>query len=743
MAASEGAGQKPATVLNTAEVDPLVHLNRAHAVVYSCALLALLYHRALSILDSPTLPSSLLLLALTFADLVLAFMWALAQAFRWRPVRRREFPERLAGAAGRREEDWPALDVFICTADPYKEPPVSVVNTALSAMAFDYPAQKVSVYVSDDAGSQLTLFAFMEAARFAGHWLPFCRDQGIADRCPEAYFGSPAATGGHDDEIKIMYQRMKGRIEGVLEKGSIDAEYVVSEEEVEIFKKWETGFSRQEHPSIIQVLLESSKDVDISGHPLPNLIYVSREKSKTSPHHFKAGALNVLIRVSGVMTNAPMVLTSDCDMYSNDPEAPKRALCYLLDPSMSSKLAYVQFPQRFRGINKHDIYGGELKHLYQIHPQGMDGFQGPYYLGSANFFSRTCFYYSSPPSPASPDLTSSNGCSTESHNNSIRSDMVLKKAHEVASCSYEKGTKWGSTLGIRYGSLSEDHHTGYHLHCKGWVSVFCDPPRPAFLGDVPITLNDVLSQNKRWSIGLLQVAFSKCSPLTLGVREGSLPMAMCYARYAYWASWCIPMSIYAVLPQIALAYQVPLFPKVSNRWFYLYAYLFLTAYAQDCVEFIRAQGTIRMWWNDQRMWMIRGVTSNLFGVIQFFLEKVGISGFGFNVTSKVIDDKQTQRYEGGSFDFGAESSFFVSLGTIATVNLVSLVVGIARSWTQGAIQDMAIQVLISGFVVVNCWPIYEASVLRGDEGRVPAKVIRSSVLFAGALFSVAYFVFSV
>ena len=28
---------------------------------------------------------------------------------------------------------------------------------------------------------------------------------------------------------------------------------------------------------------------------MPNLIYVSREKSRTAPHHFKAGALNVLV----------------------------------------------------------------------------------------------------------------------------------------------------------------------------------------------------------------------------------------------------------------------------------------------------------------------------------------------------------------------------------------------------------------------------------------------------------------
>ena len=42
-------------------------------------------------------------------------------------------------------------------------------------------------------------------------------------------------------------------------------------------------------------MLESGKDMDITGHTMPNFVYVSRGKSPASPHHFKAGALNVLV----------------------------------------------------------------------------------------------------------------------------------------------------------------------------------------------------------------------------------------------------------------------------------------------------------------------------------------------------------------------------------------------------------------------------------------------------------------
>nr|GEX46377.1 cellulose synthase-like protein G3 [Tanacetum cinerariifolium] len=85
------------------------------------------------------------------------------------PIHRKTFPENLP----KDETKYPDIDVFICTADPYKEPPMVVVNTALSILAYDYPTNKLSVYLSDDGGSKLTLFAFTEAAKFAKHWLPY------------------------------------------------------------------------------------------------------------------------------------------------------------------------------------------------------------------------------------------------------------------------------------------------------------------------------------------------------------------------------------------------------------------------------------------------------------------------------------------------------------------------------------------------------------------------------------------
>ncbi|PSS11208.1 Cellulose synthase-like protein [Actinidia chinensis var. chinensis] len=626
----EEATAKPP--LHTLRPSPATAANRLFTAVYTCAIFSLLYRHALSLLRSDTFLSFSVSLLFLLSDALLAFMWSTTQSFRLRPVHRQAFPENLPPL-----RDFPAVDVFVCTADPYKEPPVNVVNTALSVMAYDYPAEKISVYISDDGGSVMTLYAFMEAAKFGKYWLPFCRRKKIMERCPDAYFRNHHPKCSETEEIKVM-------------------------------------------------------------------------------------------------TNAPIILNLDCDMYSNDPQTPHRMLCYFYDPKIRSKLGYVQFPQRFHGLNKDDIYASEYKRLYICNPVGMDGFAGPSYIGTGCFFSRRVFFGgpSSFVNPEIPELSPEHAVDKP-----IQAKSVLALAHHVADCKYENETNWGSKLGFRYGSLVEDYYTGYRLQCEGWMSVFCHPKRPAFLGDVPITLNDVLSQNKRWCMGLLQVTFSKYSPVTFGARAMGPVMGLCYAHYAFWPIWSIPITIYGFLPQIALLNGVSIFPKVSDTWFFVYAFLFIGAYVQDCLDFIFFQGSFRRWWSDQRMWLIRGVTSYLFGLIEFVSKCLGIATHGFNVTSKVVDDEQGKRYDQGTFEFGNHSPMFVPLAAAAIINLIALIrglIGVFRGWN---LEGLFVQMFISGFVVLNCWPIYEAMVLRSDKGKMPTKTTMVSIFVAWALYAIA------
>lgn len=62
------------------------------------------------------------------------------------------------------------------------------------------------------------------------------------------------------------------------------------------------------------------------------------------------------VRVSAVLTNAPFILNLDCDHYVNNSKAVREAMCFLMDPQLGKKLCYIQFPQRFDGIDRHDRY---------------------------------------------------------------------------------------------------------------------------------------------------------------------------------------------------------------------------------------------------------------------------------------------------------------------------------------------------------------------------------------------------
>lgn len=62
------------------------------------------------------------------------------------------------------------------------------------------------------------------------------------------------------------------------------------------------------------------------------------------------------VRVSAVLTNAPFMLNLDCDHYINNSKAIREAMCFLMDPQLGKKLCYVQFPQRFDGIDPNDRY---------------------------------------------------------------------------------------------------------------------------------------------------------------------------------------------------------------------------------------------------------------------------------------------------------------------------------------------------------------------------------------------------
>lgn len=163
-------------------------LNRLHIFIHGAALLALFHYRITTlfhIITTQTQTPLLPYLAVFISELLLSFLWLLHRPARWRPVTKTAFPERLPA-----DDKLQPIDIFVCTTDPKREPSLGVMNTVISAMALDYPPDKLAVYLSDDGGAPVTLSAMREAWKFAILWVPFCRKYEVKTRCPDAYFSS-------------------------------------------------------------------------------------------------------------------------------------------------------------------------------------------------------------------------------------------------------------------------------------------------------------------------------------------------------------------------------------------------------------------------------------------------------------------------------------------------------------------------------------------------------------------------
>ncbi|CAD5314273.1 unnamed protein product [Arabidopsis thaliana] len=357
------------------------------------------------------------------------------------------------------KSDLPGIDVFVSTADAEKEPPLVTANTILSILSVDYPVEKLSVYISDDGGSLVTFEAIAEAASFAKIWVPFCRKHKTEPRNPESYFGlkrDPYKDKVRHDfvrerrYVKRAYDEFKVRVNALPHSIRRRSDAFNSKEEIKALEKWKhwkvkveedqvkeprpalvapkatwmsdgthwpgtwavsgPHHSRGDHASVIQVLLDPPGDEPVEGKGgegraldlegvdirLPMLVYVSREKRPGYDHNKKAGAMNALVRASAIMSNGPFILNLDCDHYVYNSRAFRDGICFMMDHD-GDRVSYVQFPQRFEGIDPSDRYANKNTVFFDINLRALDGIQGPMYVGTGCLFRRTALYGFNPP----------------------------------------------------------------------------------------------------------------------------------------------------------------------------------------------------------------------------------------------------------------------------------------------------------------------------------------------------------
>ncbi|CAL9079326.1 unnamed protein product [Musa textilis] len=347
--------------------------------------------------------------------------------------------------------DLPGMDVFVSTADPEKEPPLVTANTILSILAVNYPVEKLACYLSDDGGALLTFEAMAEAASFANTWVPFCRKHDIEPRNPDSYFslkGDPTKNKRRSDfvkdrrKVKREFDEFKVRINGLPDSIRRRSDAFNAREEMKAIKHiresggdptepikvtkatwmadgthwpgtWAASapeHGRGDHASILQVMLKPPSADPLYGLPdeeqtmdftdvdirLPMLVYMSREKRRGYDHNKKAGAMNALVRASAVMSNGPFILNLDCDHYIYNADAMREGMCFMMDRG-GDRICYIQFPQRFEGIDPSDRYANHNTVFFDGNMRALDGVQGPVYVGTGCLFRRFALYGFDPP----------------------------------------------------------------------------------------------------------------------------------------------------------------------------------------------------------------------------------------------------------------------------------------------------------------------------------------------------------
>lgn len=727
-----------------------------------------------------------------------AVSWILDQFPKWFPIDRETYLDRLSLRYEREGE--PNLlcpvDIFVSTVDPLKEPPLVTANTILSILAMDYPVNKISCYISDDGASMLTFEALSETAEFARKWVPFCKKFSIEPRAPEMYFS-----------LKIDYLKDKVQPTFVKERRAMKREYEefkirINAQVAKALKAPAEGWimkdgtpwpgnNTKDHPGMIQVFLGQSGGPDAEGNELPRLVYVSREKRPGFQHHKKAGAMNALVRVSAVLTNAPFMLNLDCDHYLNNSKAVREAMCFLMDPQIGRKVCYVQFPQRFDGIDRSDRYANRNTVFFDINMKGLDGIQGPVYVGTGCVFRRQALYgYAPPKGPKRPKMVScdccpcfgrrrklekyskdgvnGDGANIQGFNDDkelLMSEMnfekkfgksaifvtstlmveggvppssspaaLLKEAIHVISCGYEDKTEWGLELGWIYGSITEDILTGFKMHCRGWRSIYCMPKRPAFKGSAPINLSDRLNQVLRWALGSVEIFFSRHSPLWYGYKGGNLKWLerFAYVNTTVYPFTSIPLLAYCTLPAICLLTGKFIMPEISTLASLFFIALFLSIFTTGILELRWSGVSIEEWWRNEQFWVIGGVSAHLFAVVQGLLKILAGIDTNFTVTSKASDDE----------DFGELYAFkwttlLIPPTTLLIINLVGVAAGISDAINNGSQSwgPLFGKLFFAFWVIVHLYPFLKG--LMGKQNRTPTIVIIWSVLLA-SIFSLLW-----
>ena len=376
--------------------------------------------------------------------------------------------------------DYPTVDIFVTC---YNEPVEMVEETVRAALAIDYPANKLRVYILDD-GNSADMRSMSQ--RLAIEDLRSPKNQAESARIENER--AELETRLHQlQELLPTTQEADNFLKNVTESHpAVNFLQTLRDAFVMIGGKATTGISVSDRLLDEQKRLENEiRQQERESSDLIRCRYIARTKIAGKPHHAKAGNINHAI-FSGD-TKGSFILTLDAD-HIPKPQFLKRVLPYFFSYNQwtgkyeGNRIAFVQTPQDFYNLPQGDPYGHSAHLFYGPIQQGKDGLNSAFYTGTNAVLRREALL-----------------------NVGLQyfSDILGKDATRIS--------EFDLIGGMSSSSITEDMNTAMRLHGAGWQSAYHNELLAE--GLAPDDLVSTLKQRLRWAQGTVQVLVQE-NPLT-------------------------------------------------------------------------------------------------------------------------------------------------------------------------------------------------------------------------------------
>jgi cellulose synthase/poly-beta-1,6-N-acetylglucosamine synthase-like glycosyltransferase len=529
-------------------------------------------------------------------------------------------------------------------------------------------------------------------------------------------------------------------------------------------------------------------EVDIR---LPVLVYVSREKRPGYDHNKKAGAMNALVRASAVMSNGPFILNLDCDHYIYNSQALRDGICFMMDRG-GEGICYVQFPQRFEGIDPSDRYANHNTVFFDVNMRALDGIQGPVYVGTGCLFRRTAFYDFDPPRyedhgscffgrhkkaavASAPEISQSHGME-DAENQEINAPLIPRKFGN--SSLFLDSVRVAAFQGL---PLADNSHVKY-----GRPPGALTGPRPLHLATIAEAVNVIscwYEDKTEWGQSVGWIYGSVTEDVVTGYRmhgrgwrsvycvterdafRGTAPINLTDRLHQVlrWATGSVEIFFSrnnALLggPRLKLlqriAYlNVGIYPFTS---IFLVVYCFIPAFSLFTNQFIVASLTVTFlvylfiisvtlcilavleinwsgieleeWWRNEQFWLIGGTSAHLAAVLQGLLKLIAGIEISFTLTSKSAGDDADDEFS--DLYLFKWTSLMILPCTIIMTNFIAIAVGVSRTIYSEAPQWSKLLggVFFSFWVLAHFYPFVKG--LMGRRGKTPTIIYVWSALLS-------------